>query len=228
MDFSESRRPGSKVVGFCIVLGLHLLLGWALVSGLARRVVEVVKPPVEVSILEEPKAPPPPPPPPPPPQEPPRRLPPPRKVAPPPPSYMPPPEVNVAQPADPQPSITASSVPPPPAPVVIAPPAPPAAPRALGTPARIDVSSCEKPEYPRSALRAEVTGTTRIRFTIDASGRVAKAEIDRPSGPTREHRSLDAAAVEVLSRCPFKPGTDTEGQPVGGAVATVEYVWKLE
>ncbi|WP_281078575.1 MULTISPECIES: energy transducer TonB [Variovorax] len=141
---------------------------------------------------------------------------------------MPPPEVNVAQPADPQPSITASSVPPPPAPVVIAPPAPPAAPRALGTPARIDVSSCEKPEYPRSALRAEVTGTTRIRFTIDASGRVAKAEIDRPSGPTREHRSLDAAAVEVLSRCPFKPGTDTEGQPVGGAVATVEYVWKLE
>ena len=37
-----------------------------------------------------------------------------------------------------------------------------------------------------------------------------------------------AAAVEVLSRCPFKPGTDTEGQPVGGAVATVEYVWKLE
>lgn len=205
MDFSESRRPGSKVVGFCIVVGLHLLLGWALVSGLARRVVEVVKPPVEVSILEEPKAPPPPPP-----------------------SYMPPPEVNVAQPADPQPSITASSVPPPPAPVVIAPPAPPAAPRALGTPARIDVSSCEKPEYPRSALRAEVTGTTRIRFTIDASGRVAKAEIDRPSGPTREHRSLDAAAVEVLSRCPFKPGTDTEGQPVGGAVATVEYVWKLE
>lgn len=111
---------------------------------------------------------------------------------------------------------------------MIAPPAPPAAPRALGTPARIDVSSCEKPEYPRSALRAEVTGTTRIRFTIDASGRVAKAEIDRPSGPTREHRSLDAAAVEVLSRCPFKPGTDTEGQPVGGAVATVEYVWKLE
>jgi len=203
MDFSESRRPGSRVVGFFIVVGLHLLLGWALISGLARRVVEVVKAPVEVSILEEPKAPPPP-------------------------SYMPPPEVNVAPPADPQPSITASSVPPPPAPVVIAPPAPPAAPRALGTPARIDVSSCEKPEYPRSALRAEVTGTTRIRFTIDASGRVAKAEIDRPSGPTREHRSLDAAAVEVLSRCPFKPGTDTEGQPVGGAVATVEYVWKLE
>lgn len=111
MDFSESRRPGSKVVGFCIVVGLHLLLGWALVSGLARRVVEVVKPPVEVSILEEPKAPPP------------RRhlpaaaratptAPPPRKVAPPPPSYMPPPEVNVAQPADSQPSITASSVPP--------------------------------------------------------------------------------------------------------------------
>ncbi|KPV04655.1 hypothetical protein APR50_21540 [Variovorax paradoxus] len=202
MDFSENRRPASKAVGFFVVVGLHLLLGWALVSGLARRVVEVVKAPVEVSILEEPKAPPP--------------------------SYVPPPELNVAPPADAQPSITASSVPPPPAPVVIAPPAPPSVPRPLGTPARIDVSSCEKPEYPRAALRAEATGTTRIRFTIDASGRVAKAEIDRPSGPTREHRSLDAAAVEVLSRCPFKPGTDSEGQPIGGAVATVEYVWKLE
>lgn len=225
MDFNENRRPTGRLVGFGIVVLLHLLLGWALVSGLARQVVDVIKSPVEVSIVDEIK--PPPPPPPPPPQEPPKRPPPVRKAAPPPPSYVPPPEVSVAPLPNSGPAITTTSVAPPPTPVAIAPPAP-AVPRPTGTPARIDVSSCEKPEYPRAALRAEATGTTRIRFTIDATGRVAKAEIDKPSGPTRDHRTMDAAAVEVLSKCPFRPGTDAEGHPVGGAVTTVDYVWKLE
>ncbi|WP_198083559.1 energy transducer TonB [Variovorax sp. E3] len=226
MDFTEhQRRPTKHLTGFGIVVLLHLLLGWALVSGLARRVVEVIKAPVEVSILPEAK---PTPPPPPPPEPPPKRTPPPRKAAPPPPSYVPPPEVSVAPSPEPAPTITTTQVVPPPAPAVSAPAPAAPAPRPTGTAARIDVSSCEKPEYPRAALRAEAIGTTRIRFTIDATGRVSKAEIERPSGPTREHRSLDAAAVEVLSKCPFRPGTDAEGRPVGGAVTTVDYVWKLE
>ena len=67
MDFTEhQRRPTKHLTGFGIVVLLHLLLGWALVSGLARRVVEVIKAPVEVSILPEAKPTPPPPPPPPP------------------------------------------------------------------------------------------------------------------------------------------------------------------
>lgn len=228
MDFAEQqRRPTKHLVGFGIVVLMHLLLGWALVSGLARKVVEVIKAPIETKIIEEVKPPPPPP----------ENLPPPPKLAPPPPSYVPPPEINVAPPPTPAPTITTTQVAPPPAPVNIAPapapaappapPAPPAAPR-VGTAARIDVSSCEKPEYTRAALRAEATGTTRIRFTIDATGKVAKAEIEKSSGPTREHRALDAAAVEALGKCPFRPGTDPEGKPIGGAIATVEYVWKIE
>ena len=59
VDFAEQQRnPGKHVVGFGVVLGLHLLLGWALVSGLAQRMVEVIKAPIETKIIEETKPPP--------------------------------------------------------------------------------------------------------------------------------------------------------------------------
>jgi protein TonB len=76
-------------------------------------------------------------------------------------------------------------------------------------------------------LKAEATGTTAIKFTIDATGKVVSAEVIRPSGPSREHRLLDRAAVTSLSGCTFRPGRDSAGQAVG-ASTNVEYVWKLE
>ena len=45
---------------------LHVLIVWAMVTGLARKAVEVVKQPIVAQIIEEVKPPPPPPPPPPP------------------------------------------------------------------------------------------------------------------------------------------------------------------
>jgi protein TonB len=93
--------------------------------------------------------------------------------------------------------------------------------------AQINVNACDKPEYPAAAARAEATGTTKIRFTVDAAGKVSKADIEKASGSSREHRLLDRAAVDALSKCPFKPGTDENGKPVG-ATTLVEYVWKLE
>ena len=234
MDYAEQqRRPSKHLIYLGIVAALHVVLGWALVNGLARKMVEVIKGPIETKIIEEIKPPPPPP----------ENLPPPPKLLPPPPSFVPPPEVQIANPP-PAPSITVTRVAPPPTPVTIAPapppvaappapaapaaPAAPPAPKLLAVPPQINVGSCDKPEFPAAALRAEATGISKVRFTIDATGAVAKAEIERSAGSTREHRLLDRAAVDALSKCRFKPGTDDQGKPVGGAVTIVEYVWKLE
>lgn len=222
MDFAQQQRnPGKHAVGIGIVLALHLLLGWALVTGLAQRMVEVIKAPIETKIIEEIKPPPPPPP---------ENLPPPPKNLPPPPAFVPPPEVNVTPPPTPQPTITTTQVMPPPAPaapVVTAPPAPPAPAVSRARAAQIDVGSCDKPEYPPKARQTEATGVTKIRFSIDESGQVIKAEITKSSGSSREHRLLDKAAVDALSACRFRPGTDENGKPVG-AFSNVEYAWSLE
>ena len=224
MDYAtQQRRPGKHPVGLGVVVVLHVALGYALVNGLGRTIIEVIKAPIETKIIEDVQPPPPPPP---------DNLPPPPKLALPPPSFMPPPEVQIANPS-PAPAITVTREAPPPAPPVAIAPAPvaappaPAAPRIQAVPARIDVGTCEKPEYPSAALRAEATGTTKIRFTVDATGKVSKAEVERPSGSSREHRLLDRTAVDALSKCGFRPGTDETGKPVG-AVAVVDYVWRTE
>lgn len=222
MDYAQQQRnPGKHLSGFMIVVVLHVVLGWALLNGLARKIVEVVKAPIETKIIDEVKPPPPPPP---------ENLPPPPKTAPPPPSFVPPPEVQIANPTA-APTITTTQVAPPPqAPVAIAPPPQPLAPPAparQAVPAKIDVGTCEKPEYPPAAARAEATGITKIRFTVDAQGKVSSAEKLQGSGSSREHRLLDNAAIEALSKCRFKPGTDEQGRPVGGTTV-VDYVWKLD
>jgi protein TonB len=225
VDYATQQRNANKhPVGLGVVLVLHVVLGWALVNGLGRKIVEVIKAPIETKIIDEVKPPPPPPP---------ENLPPPPKMAMPPPSFVPPPEVQVATPQQ-APAITVTREAPPPAPVNLSPAAPtqapvaaPPAPRAQAVAARIDVGSCEKPEYPAAASRAEATGTTKIRFVVDAQGVVSKADIERPSGASREHRLLDRTAVDALSKCRFKPGVDEHGKAVGGTTV-VEYVWKLD
>jgi protein TonB len=226
VDFAEQqRRPAKHLVAFSIVVVLHLLLGYALVSGLARRVVEVIKAPIETKIIEEVKPPPPPP----------ENLPPPPKFAPPPPSFVPPPEVVVNPPPVQQPTITTTQVAPPPAPVTIAPtqpdapPAPPSPPRAAAKPAIANVAACapKSEDYPPAAVRAEATGLTKIRFTIDAQGKLVKSEIIKSAGNSREHKLLDRMVESKLSNCRFTPGIDESGKPTGGTFEA-EYLWKLE
>lgn len=227
MDFAEAQRnPAKHSVGLGIVIVLHLLLGWAMVSGLARKVVEVVKAPIETKIIEEVKPPPPPPP---------EKLPPPPpKSLPPPPAFAPPPEVQVNQP-QPQQTITTTQVQPPPAEVrpstapavVSAPPAPPAPPAApVRTAPRISFSDSNKPEYPPAARRAEVQCEVTVSFVMDTDGSVSDAKIERSCGSSKEARLLDRATLDAVLATRGTPGT-VDGKPerLNGRVI---YSWRLE
>ena len=227
MNYAEQQRnPSKHMVGLGVVIVMHIILGWALLNGLARKVVEVVKGPIETKIIEEVKPPPPPPP---------ENLPPPPKLPPPPPAYMPPPEIRIETPPPPAPTITVQPRPPPPAPpVAIAPPRRPRRrPRRRAPAARSRVApqvnfntDCEKPDYPPAAARAEAMGVVRIKVTVGTDGRATATEVAKSSGPSREHK---AARSRRRSRhqehLQIQTGT-VDGKPET-LTTFVEYDWKL-
>lgn len=208
---SRQRKPGKHLVGIGLVVVLHILIFWAINSGLARAFVKKIKGPVEAVLLEEqkPDIPPPPPPPPPPP----KNLPP-----PPPPAYVPPVDVAVAAPAAANAIAAVSNTPAPSAPP--APPAPKAEP--VRTAAVVNSVNCEKPEYPSASRRLEEEGTVHLRFLVGPDGKVIQSEVEKSSG----YKRLDEAARAGLSRCQFKPAT-VDGKPEQGW-ASMKYTWRLE
>lgn len=78
-------------------------------------------------------------------------------------------------------------------------------------------------DYPRESERQREEGTTRVRFTVGADGKLKDAVVAVSSG----HFRLDRAAVAKLSQCEFRAGRAPDGTPVGG-VFEVDYVWKLQ
>ena|ERR1035437_2653599 len=58
----EPREPSRRVKGLLIVLALHALLGYALVSGVARKGMNLIKKPLVTVVIQEVILPPPPPP----------------------------------------------------------------------------------------------------------------------------------------------------------------------
>jgi protein TonB len=195
------------------VLLLHVLLIYSLVTGLARKVVEVIKQPIETKVIEEVKPPPPPDNPPPPPP----------KMAAPPPPFIPPPEVQVANPP-PQNAIAAVSNVKPDNPAFTR-PQPPVQAAAKG-PSRVnavvDFSTCRTPDYPRNSQRNEEQGTVTLQFLIGLDGSVKDSRIEHTSG----YRELDKAAQRGLSACKFRPAL-VDGKPTE-TWSSVQYVWRLE
>jgi periplasmic protein TonB len=219
MAMRQATPVGRRVSTLSLVALLHVAIVYALVTGLARRVVEVIQHPIETKIIEEAK--------PLPPDLPPPPLLPPPKFEPPPTPYIPPPEVQIQQPPAPVPepkAITAiTSVkpeapsPPPVTHVVEAPP-----PQAVRVAPLIEARSCEKPEYPSAARRLKETGIVVLQILVGVDGRVISSNVTSSSG----YQRLDEAARQALSLCKFKPGT-LDGKPVQGW-ATLRYAWKLE
>ncbi len=86
-------------------------------------------------------------------------------------------------------------------------------------------SQC-RPDYPAAAQRAGATGVSRIRFSVDAAGRILGAQILQSSGTSRENRMMDQAAATALAKCPVTLGTDDQGRAVP-FTTDVDYVWAL-
>lgn len=58
----EPRDPSGRVTGLVIVVALHAVLGYALISGMARKGLNLIKKPLEAVVIQEVILPPPPPP----------------------------------------------------------------------------------------------------------------------------------------------------------------------
>ena len=211
MDFARQQRdPTRHVIGIAFVILVHGLVIYALVTGLARKAVEVIKKPLTATIIEEVKLPPPPPPPPP------KKIVEATKVQAPVETYVPPPDIPVPT-TTAAPVISAVTATPPAEPHVIAPPpviAPPAPPAPPPKPAvrrGITRLGGDDPVYPRSAIRAGVAkGTVLARVMIDEKGNVYEVIIVSAEPP----RHFDRAVIEALSTWKF----NAEGEKYVGEV----------
>jgi protein TonB len=186
------------MIGIVVVILVHILVIYGLVTGLARKAVEVIKKPLNATIVEEIKAPPPPPPPP-------------KKIEipktpPPPQPYVPPPDIPVpTMPSEPV--IAAITPTPPPAPPVIAPPAPPPPPAPPKPAVRKGVVPISKPEmeYPRDALRKGIySGRVVARLSIDEKGNVTEVKVVESNPP----RVFDREVINTLMQWKFQGDGD--------------------
>lgn len=182
----QQRDPRKHLVGTSAVILFHVILVYGLVNGLGRKVVEVFKAPLDVSIIEEIKTPPPPPPP---------------KVvqlrpkvsAPPPPAFVPQTETRVQAPTPP--ITTSHEARPEP------PPAPPAPPAPVVRPAQVNIAvACPNHQsvpvdVPKQAIRMGLSGQVLAEFTVAANGDVKDIAIVQTTNAI-----FNSAATSAISR----------------------------
>ncbi|MDM4765751.1 energy transducer TonB [Pelomonas sp. SE-A7] len=201
MNFAQEQKSTSRVTGFGIVVVIHVLIIWALASGLARKIVKAVSEPIETKVIEEKVKPP---------EEIKKVEPPPPKLDTPPPPFVPPPEVVITAPAPPAVINTpTTSVPPPAAPIAATPaPAPKAAPapapRTGPVTAAMVCTKMGKPEAPSVNWSGEAL--LKAVATVKA-GRVVSVEIQSLRGGVERKalRAMSAAVTQTLQdtyECP--------------------------
>jgi protein TonB len=200
----QQRDPTKHMIGIVFVVLLHVLIIYALMTGLARTVVEVIKKPLSANIIDEIKPPPPPPPPP-------KKI----QVPEPPPAYVPPPDIPVAVAPTTGPTISAvTAAPPPPQvaapPPVVAAPPPPPPPKPAVRRNLVRIGG-DPPEFPRAARRNNIEkGQVLARLMIDEKGNVTEVIIVSANPP----RHFDKAVIDALSEWKFKP----EGEKYVGEI----------
>jgi len=189
-----------RTIVLFLIVGLHVFLAWALATGLARRAIELVAPPLQTEIVEEVQKRDEPPPPPPPQLE--------R-----PPVEVPPPDVNVQVPVDTQSTaiqdVTNKHVekPPPPPPAK-------AVNRVAGGPGKGFPNT--EDYYPPASRRLNEQGVATVHVCIDGKGKVTEEPtIAQTSGSAR----LDEGAVKLAKAGSgrYRPTTE-DGQPINSCL----------
>ena len=194
---SYVQQNNSRRMGVLVGIGLfHILLVYGLMSGLARKVIEVVVAPIQTELLEDIKPEDKPPPPPPPQME--------R-----PPVQVPPPDISIDIPMETNTTAISNVTDRP-----VSPPAPVAVVewRPVRVAPKLDLRRSPSTDefYPASARRAEIQGVTTVRMCVGANGRMSQEPtVANSSGNT----SLDQAALRWSRRARWSPGTE-DGNPV--------------
>lgn len=189
----DSQFATRRTTVFFVILGFHVLVIWLIASGLARRIVETVAPPIQTDIIEEVQQRDTPPPPPPPEFE--------R-----PPVEVPPPDVAIDIPVDTAQSTAITDVTD--RPVPMAPPAPP-------PPKNVKKASLGKnfpnseDYYPAAAKRLGEEGSPTVKVCIGPNGKLTEEPtVAQSSGNAR----LDEGAVKLAKAGRYVAGS-VDGVP---------------
>src|SRR5687768_16203764 len=197
MAYADQSMSGNKITALVIVAIIHIVVGYALVTGLAYEAAKkVVQKVTTIDIEEEVKKEEPPPPPP-------------KKLDVPPPPVrivVPPTKVDLAPRQ--APPVDTTPIPPPPAPPPVIIPPPPAAPPPprftpkSATPKGNPGNWATTNDYPSRALREERAGVTGFRVSVTPDGRAASCDVTSSSGSP----DLDQATCSnVMRRARFNP-----------------------
>ncbi len=202
MNFAQDKGGSSRLTGLGLVVLVHVLIIGALASGLATKIKEAVKGPIDVKVVEEKVKPPPPPE---------KVIPPPPDIKAPPPPFVPPPEVVVTAPPPPTPTVAAQSTTPPPpadfrpqpAPTPPAPPAP--APTQRPRQALGNCTKMGKPDMP--ALNWSGQASYKATFTVKG-GKVTEISLAtlRGANDRKADRALKNAITAALTESYECPG----------------------
>lgn len=212
MAYADHSEASSRTISIIIVALIHVVLGYAFVTGLGMKYVK--KAAEQLNVIDVKEEPPPPDEPPPPPPKP-ADVPPPPVVAPP----------SIVQTPAPAPQVTSVAAPLPPPPVISVPTPAPAPPRpvARATPKGKPTDWVTSDDYPSRALREGRSGVVGLRLDIGVDGRVASCSVTSSSG----HSDLDATACQLVTRRGrFKAATGSDGAPMADSYV-FRFKWQI-
>ena len=189
MNYSKRQAdPRRHFAGISFVFLLHAFIVYALVTGLAKKVVDVVRAPIDTKVVEEVKKLPPPPE---------IVVPPPPRLEAPPPPYIPPPEVQIATPPPVQATISATTPTPPPQQTIVpTPPVAAPAPRAGPPNAAAYCSKMPAPEIPDVDFAGKLGMSARATIR---SNRIVQAEIIPGSFSGSSDRKIQRAFANAVT-----------------------------